>query len=46
MLKDPVNSIREVCQTLRVSKSTLYRYLNLKAAKAVKLSKQYKEKRG
>jgi DNA invertase Pin-like site-specific DNA recombinase len=28
MLKDPKTTIREVCETLQVSKTTLYRYLN------------------
>jgi DNA invertase Pin-like site-specific DNA recombinase len=28
MLKDPKTTIKEVCETLQVSKTTLYRYLN------------------
>jgi DNA invertase Pin-like site-specific DNA recombinase len=28
MLKDPKNTVKEVCETLQVSKTTLYRYLN------------------
>jgi len=28
MLKDPKTAVKDVCETLRVSKTTLYRYLN------------------
>ncbi len=30
LLKDPQTTIKEVCQTLQISKTTLYRYLNNK----------------
>jgi len=36
MLADPNTTIREVCETLDVSKSTLYRYLKAVAAKQTK----------
>ena len=33
LMKDPTNSIREICETLKISRSTLYRYCQPKERK-------------